>query len=75
MTVKGTQLAAMEPNIFSFCLGKEAQVSYQLFAFLSRAQHGLGGLSRSAGELEGDLGSISWLPITKVIPKSREAVV
>lgn len=65
----------MEPGIFSFCLIKDGPVLYQLSAFLSRAQRGLGGLSGAAGESEGDLGSVSWLPTTEVIPKSGEAVV
>lgn len=75
MAVKGIQLAAMEPSILSFCLVKDGQDLYQLSAFFSRVRCGLGGLSGAAGDSEGDLGSISWLPSPEVIPKSGEAVV
>lgn len=61
---------------FLFLPSKEwASFVPALCLFFSRAQHGLGGLSGAAGESEGDLGSISWLPTTEAIPKSGEVVV
>lgn len=50
MAVKSILLAAMDPNVFMFCLGKDGQVLYQPSAFFIRLQLELGGLSGAAEE-------------------------